>query len=351
MRVLVLATSPFPAGRGSQLLIERTTRGLLERGHQVTVLAPRRRETGRPDPFPVERAGWAWRPGDVGSRPELRRALDDALLGIAAVRHRPDVIAGHNLDGGLLAALAGRWLRRPSLYVRHSDVAEELAHYGPLPELSRGVGSALDAMTQRLATRTVALGAEARSCDRFDTLPPPLDPEERRVEPGDGLTLYYEGNRDRYQNPAWLWAALEAARRRSPGVKLLLADGPAGRPARADLALLPRSLPGGFPMKLLGYWVSGIPAVCVASGAPGVRDGREAFVVPGRGSPEAFATRVAEALADPVARRGLAERARRSALARHAPERVAALLEASIERARDAFFGRREAGRVREAGL
>ena len=166
-----------------------------------------------------------------------------------------------------------------------------------------------------------------------DAIPPPLDPLEAEVAPGDGLTLYYEGNLDAYQNPAWLQTALSRARSLDPGVRLVMAASPADRPTHADLALLPRALAGGFPMKLLAYQASGIPSVCVASGAPGVEDGRDAFVVPGQGSADAFASRVVEALRDPAAREQIRRQARARALERHAPRRVGALLEASLERA------------------
>jgi glycosyltransferase involved in cell wall biosynthesis len=86
-------------------------------------------------------------------------------------------------------------------------------------------------------------------------------------------------------------------------------------------------------MKLLACQIAGIPAVCVESAAPGLVDGLDAFVVPGRGSPDAFAKRVAEALRDDAARERIRVCARERALARHDPARVAALLDQSLRRA------------------
>jgi glycosyltransferase involved in cell wall biosynthesis len=86
-------------------------------------------------------------------------------------------------------------------------------------------------------------------------------------------------------------------------------------------------------MKLLAYQVAGIPTVSVESGAPGMVDGEDAFVVPGAGSPQAFARRVLEALQDEPARMRLREHARARALARNDPERVSALLESVLVRA------------------
>lgn len=348
MRVLVVATCPLPAGRGSQLLIERTARGLMARGHRVAVLAPRRGEAGRSAALSIDRAGLWWRERSVSSVPEPTRLFDDALLLRSASRRGVDVIVGHNADGGVIAGLAGRLTRAASVYVRHSDTGAELAHYG---RFAGTLGRRLDRAAARLVDRVVELRALAHTGAERDAIPPPLDPDEIRVTPADGRTLYYEGNRDPYQNPAWLDAALARARRFDPSVRLVCAASPAERPKRVDLALVPRSLGGGFPMKLLAYQAAGVPAVCVASGAPGVEDGRDAFVVPGEGSPAAFAARVVEALRDPAARERIRHEARARALTRHAPERVAALLEQSLERAlaraRSARGpSRREPGRV-----
>ncbi len=86
-------------------------------------------------------------------------------------------------------------------------------------------------------------------------------------------------------------------------------------------------------MKLLAYQFAGIPAVCVASGAPGMLDGLDAFVVPGQGSPGAFAAHVVRALKRPTERRALGLRARARACVRNAPDTVARLWEQTLERA------------------
>ena len=335
MKVMVVAACPFPAGRGSQLLVERTTLGLIRRGHDVEVVVPRFGDRARPDPFPLRRTGLPQLGRGIDSQPGFRRALDDAFLLAEALRHRPDVILGHNVEGGLVADLAARVLGVPSVYVRHSTFAKELAMTARSALLASRIGGRAERWAERLARSVVELTPHPRNglTPKTEVIPPPLDPAEPRVEPGDGRTLYYEGNRDLYQNPAWLDAAHDAARGFDPRVRLRVGRSPRDRPARADLALVPRSLPGGFPMKLLAYQVAGIPAVCVESGAPGMVDGEDAFVVPGAGSPRAFAQRVLEALADEPARRRVRERARRRALARNDPERVSRLLELVLVRA------------------
>jgi glycosyltransferase involved in cell wall biosynthesis len=317
------------------LLVERTTLGLIRRGHEVEVVAPRFGDPTRPDPFPVRRAGLPRLGRTIDSRPGLRRALDDALLLVEALRHRPDVVLGHNVEGGLVADLAARIFGVPSVYLRHTAFAEELATMTRSALAGSQIGGRAERWAERLARTVVELAPHPRNgrARRTEVIPPPLDPTERRIEPGDGRMLYYEGNRDPYQNLAWLDVALHAVTTLDPKVQLSIGQSPRDRPARADLGLVPRSLPGGFPMKLLAYQMAGIPAVCVESGAPGMVDGEDAFVVAGAGSPQAFARRVLEALENEPARRRVRERARQRALARNDPERVSGLLESVLVRA------------------
>jgi glycosyltransferase involved in cell wall biosynthesis len=334
--VRIVAACPFPAGRGSQILIERMARGLRERGHHVEVLAHRFGDPARTAPPCVTRAGLPAGGREVDSRLTLRRAVDDALLLVAALGHRPDVLVGQNVAGGVIAGLAGRWLSCPAVYVRHSCFSDEIAGASRWPEAARALARRAETLAERLATRIVSLVPETASDPRVDWVPPPLDPDERAIGPGDGRTLYYEGNLDPYQNLAWLDAALARARERRSDARLVYASSPLERPDRADLALVPRSLGGGFPMKLLAHQVSGVPALCTARGAPGMVDGLDAFVLEGSPSTEAFARRAAELLARPDLLRKVAESARPRALERNDPAAAAERLERCLARAIDA---------------
>jgi glycosyltransferase involved in cell wall biosynthesis len=340
LKILIISPCPFPASRGSQLLIERTTAGLIAFGHAVEVLAPRFGEEGRGDPFPVLRTGLPRLGRPVASRPDLARAIDDAGLLLKTLRYRPDVLLGHNVEGGLIAGLAGRLIRVPAVYVRHSAFGDELGLV-TRHAVTRGLGARAERLAAWMCDAVVQLAPHPwpNGATPVEVVHPPADPTERGIEPGDGRTLYYEGNLDPYQNPSWLRTALDLARREDPGVRLLLGRGPDDRPPRADLALVPRSLPGGFPMKLLAYQTAGIPAVCVETGAPGMEDGVDAFVVPGAGSAEAFGRRVVEALGDPETRQRVRVRARERVLSRNDPASVARRLESVLARARMAAVG------------
>ena len=334
--VRIVAACPFPAGRGSQLLIERMTLGLQERGHRVEALAHRFGEPSRPVPPWVVRAGLSAGGRLVDSRLSLRRAIDDALVLRAALGRRPDVLMGHNVEGGVIAGLVGRWLACPVVYVRHSHFAEEIAGASRWPEAARALGRIAEGLAERLATRIIALGRESDPDPRVDWIPPPFDPDERPIQRGNGQTLYYEGNLDPYQNLAWLDSALARVREKHPDARLVYASSPRERPECADLALVPRSLGGGFPMKLIAHQISGVPALCTAPGAPGMVDGLDAFILEGEPSPQAFARRAAELIDCPELLRSVRETARARALARNAPAAVAERVERCLERAIDA---------------
>jgi glycosyltransferase involved in cell wall biosynthesis len=334
--VRIVAACPFPAGRGSQLLVERMTRGLQERGHRVEVVTHRFGEAGRTVPPWVVRAGLSARGRIVDSRLSLRRAIDDALVLRAALDRRPDVLIGQNVEGGVIAGLLGRWLTCPVVYVRHSHFADEIAGASRWPGTARALGRMAEGLAERLATRIVALGREGDPDPRVDWIPPPFDPDERPMRRGDGRTLYYEGNLDPYQNLAWLEVALARVREKHPDGRLVYASSPLERPECADLALVPRSLGGGFPMKLIAHQISGVPALCTASGAPGMVDGLDAFILEGEPSPQAFARRAAELIDCPELLRTVRETARARALARNAPAAVAERLERCLKRAIDA---------------
>jgi len=166
----------------------------------------------------------------VDSRLSLRRAIDDALVLRAALDRRPDVLMGHNVEGGVIAGLVGRWLACPVVYVRHSHFAEELAGASRWPGAARALGRIAEGLAERLATRIVALGRESDPDPRVDWIPPPFDPDERPMQRGNGRTLYYEGNLDPYQNLAWLDSALARVRQ------------PDGRPVEHNGCLRPRKL-------------------------------------------------------------------------------------------------------------
>lgn len=344
MRVALVVAGPWPALRGSQVLVGHLALGLRERGHVVDVITYGRR-LGR-------------RPGLGPSRPFL-----DAWLALRLAwhvrRHRVEVMHAHNYEAAL-AALAVRSLSGcPLVYHGHCAMAEELPTYVTTPAARRllaRVGAWLDSSVPRRAEFCIAVtdelgrhleqggvGPAALAC-----IPPAgLPGEIRKGSPaapgavprvgrdGDGARpgragdplVCYAGNLDGYQNLEFLLgsfalvrdempaarlqlvthadaqahAARLAARGLGAGVEIVVArsyDEVRERLASAAVAVSPRAERSGFPMKLLNYMAAGKAIVACAGSAKGLHEGETARVVPD-GDAGAFAAAVVALLRDP----------------------------------------------------
>jgi glycosyltransferase involved in cell wall biosynthesis len=290
-------------------------RALARRGHDVTVACYGHGERPGHEPFRVVRVPSPPGYHALRSGPDLVKPWLDMGLAALIRRTAADVVHAHNVEA-LVAALASR--RRPLVYNNHNLLAEELpTYFSRNARLWRRLGHAFDATVPRRADAVVAItaGAEARlralACRRVVHVPPGVDPADfdgvtpRRA--GCGNWAVYAGNLDRYQDVG----LLERAMRLLPDVRLLVVTTSSGavdgaqvvrarswREARdwiagADVAVLPRSLPGGFPLKLLNYAALGLRTVVCAGAAQGVPG---EVVVPD-GDAAAFANGVRRALA------------------------------------------------------
>jgi len=288
--VFVLA-APFPSHQGTQVYVRGLARALQARGHRVTVVAY---DLGEGDPgveairVPVPRGYRRMRSG-----PDPHKPWIDLRMAAMLSRLDADVFHAHHVEA-LAAALLAR--RRPLVYHGHTLLGEELPTY--LPRFRRSaalLGRAADRALPRLASATVAVSTGAAhvharwGCRDVTVLPPGLDADDfpplapRREE----HTLVYAGNSDAYQRLDVLYAAMTHL----PGWSLrVVTHDPAGFPpgtplsvarswadaraliSRADVAALPRTLAGGYPVKLLDYLACGVPVVLsrgLARGFPG----------------------------------------------------------------------------------
>ena len=355
MRVALVVAGPWPALRGSQVLVGHLALGLRARGHVVDVITYGRR-LGR-------------RPGLGPSRPFL-----DAWLALRLAwhvrRHRVEVMHAHNYEAAL-AALAVRSLSGcPLVYHGHCAMAEELPTYVTTPAARRllaRVGAWLDSSVPRRAEFCIAVtdelgrhleqggvGPAALAC-----IPPAGVPGEIREgspaapgavprlgRDGDGARpgragdplVCYAGNLDGYQNLEFLLgsfalvrdempaarlqlvthadaqahAARLAARGLGAGVEIVVArsyDEVRERLASAAVAVSPRAERSGFPMKLLNYMAAGKPIVACEGSAKVLRQGETAMVVP-NGDEAAFADAVLNLLENPAERQRIGAGAR-----------------------------------------
>ncbi|MCW5891935.1 MAG: glycosyltransferase family 4 protein [bacterium] len=345
MRVALVVAGPYPALRGSQVLVGHLALGLRERGHEVSLVTYGARRGRRP----------GLRPG---------RVVLDAILVARLWRHvrrrAIDVIHAHNYEAAIAGLIVGRLTGTPVVYHGHSAMAEELPTYVSGRRTRRllgRLGHLLDTQVPRRADYCIAVtpelgehlrrgGVAQRALACIEPTSVPAEVRKTvpvpRPESGRGLVCY-AGNLDGYQNLAFLLETFRAIRAAEPRARLLLLTHHDARAearrlregdllgpgveieqarsydevrsllAGADVAVLPRAERSGFPMKLLNYMAAGKAIVACAGSAKGLADGVSGRVVPD-GDSAAFAAVVVELLRDP------AGRARLGTAARHAVE-------------------------------
>ncbi|MDP3937112.1 MAG: glycosyltransferase, partial [Deltaproteobacteria bacterium] len=347
---------------------------LAERGHDVRLAAYAGGER-LACRVPIRRIPSLPGAGRLRSGPSLAKPLLDGAL-LFTVRRlarefRPDVIHAHNFEGAAVALVSGA---APVVYHAHGLLSAELPVY--LPQLfstaSRLLGAAVDRSLPRRAAATVALtGAAARAlvaagapARRVHVIPPGIAVtavdvaasaalRARFVGPAESL-LVYAGNADAYQEIGTLLdvAAMPGSPTEARYVFALTGgarDLPAAARARGlegrvhfldsdweetaqllaacDAAVVPRSDPHGFPMKLLNVLALGAPAIVHRGCAHGLEDGVNALVADGA---EGFARALGRVLDDRAGARRIGEAGRRHARKHHAWDDLAPRLEAVL---------------------
>ncbi|MEL6180505.1 MAG: glycosyltransferase family 4 protein, partial [Myxococcota bacterium] len=305
--------------------------------------------------------------------PAWGRPLADALVlarGSQLIRTRKrqgrafDLIHGHNYEGGLVGTVLARLHGLPLLYHAHNLMGDELETYfeaSVARRTARLVGQALDRIVPGLADGCVAVSQHTCRALSQGPLgerllsyhPPAVDYGPRCLKPdaGSQTDLVYLGNLDGYQAVEVMLGALarlpqttctvvtpDPETRWKPlmqrfGLVSRVTVVPHGpfetvKPILegARVALLPRTVPSGFPIKLLNYLAAGRPVVACRGGAQGLGRDQGVCVVED-GDEDAMARAIAQLLKDNALRAELGERAREAAREFTWPTRVAHLAQ------------------------
>lgn len=396
MRSLHVAALPFPSPQGTQGAVRAMLDACATADGGDAHLLVYAQGVGVPEGarFTLHRAASPSRLLRVSrpsprSGPSFAKVAHDVTLTLALHKLlrtlRPDVVIAHHVEA-CAAALAVR--AAPLVFVAHTELAPELPAYawppfGRLlaPALSRA-GSALDAVLCRRADATAAVAPAlavrlaAATGVHVDTLalpwplPTPTGPDERtaaRAALGFASTdevVLYAGNLDRYQGLPLALDALELAASRRPRLRVLLAtessredlsrlarsaslaarvvfarldEEPARRRAHAaaDVALVPRAVDGGVPVKLLDALARGVPVVAQRRALAGLALSG-AVSVCADDDADALAAALVAMLAAPVAAREVAARGRAYVAREHSAARFLTTLAAVTARALDA---------------
>ncbi|MFW6052162.1 MAG: glycosyltransferase, partial [Myxococcota bacterium] len=308
LRSLHVAAMPFPSPQGTQAAVRAMVEAVAEHGGETTLVTyPYGTRPAGPFPFRWLRLRDVPRVRSMRSGPSLGKiALDAQLvhrLRAWTRRMRPDLVVAHHVEAAAAAVMAGT---RPVIYAAHTALGPELPAY--LPRVLAPAGAAAGRILERWVARSAsAVAAIAPALDHHLRalgvghvhawplpwrVPSPLArPERERARRALGLDPagevgLYTGNLDAYQgwralvgaltrpgaararllvatasDPAPLWAEARQAGVAERITVAGLADEAARRAAHAaaDLALVPRRIPGGIPVKLLDALARGVP--------------------------------------------------------------------------------------------
>jgi glycosyltransferase involved in cell wall biosynthesis len=356
--VLHVAALPFPSYQGTQAAIRAMLEASTRAGRNAELFTYAAAGYPLTTSFPVHRTGALPRVRSLRSGPSVAKLLLDVrmrceLQGLVR-RLRPSAIVAHHVEA---AALTLSLCSVPSVFFAHTDLAAELPSYAPARHRSwlSWAGARVD---RSLATHADAVATISRALSaRFGParathgapiyvptpwcVPDPIRSDERRDArrafglAADSCVALYAGNLDAYQDAFGMLDALHAladarpislliATHSEPGAFLrraallgvpcratTLGDEAVRRQihAAADIAIVPRAVPGGLPIKLLDALSRGLPCVVSPHATAGLAL-TDSVVCARETSSRALAEAVASLTCAAGLRRTLSERGR-----------------------------------------
>lgn len=352
MKILHIGTFPYPSPQGSQVYVKSILLGLARLGHQVELLCYGHgvgsTEIEGSMGISIHRVPKIFGYNNMRAGPDFTKPVLDAWMGWKLRQLRPDVIHVHNYEAPLVAIL-GKVLAKhlrgvPIVYSAHNTMQEELPTYftGRLTKrLMQRFGTLLDKTIPSIAEQSLVLREQSVStlktlgCTNVEVVMPGIDPEEfldlstlRARKPQgmeEGHWVVYAGNPDAYQNIEILMAAMETLPH--VGIVMVSASDTTGWVrengtvlhiqtsdftvvqqviANADLAVIPRMVCAGFPMKLLNY----LALECVTLVSEGSVVDLPGVVSFTNGNVEELSDAIADLLQDDQRRNQLSKQAR-----------------------------------------
>ncbi|MBM74643.1 MAG: hypothetical protein CMK59_04510 [Proteobacteria bacterium] len=299
MRILHVAAFPFPTPQGSQVYVRGILRALARRGHEASLLCYGYGQDLPDEGYMVHRIPNLGNYRKYRAGPDLTKPILDLMLALRLRKLSADVIHVHNYEAPLVAMLAHAFRDIPMVYSAHNTMSEELPTYyrSKAARTAAGVlGTVLDRTIPQRADVAIAIRPKSKKilsdlgCRRVECVPPGIDEAEISValpvNLPPGPWVIYTGNPDGYQDLPVLFEAMKLL----PKVGLLMVSAsdlehlhklhlPKLKTVRtndfqqvrrylssAQIAVLPRSVCSGFPMKILNYLGMGLPTV-VAQGS------------------------------------------------------------------------------------
>lgn len=298
---------PFPSPQGTQASIAAMLSALCAEGESPRLWTYARGAGQLDEPIEVQRLWDFPRDRSLRSGPSLQKVLLDLQLAFRlALDGDQGLLVAHHVE----AAFAAWTARRPFVFFAHTDVSAELPSYAS-PVLAtplRELGATLDRTLIRAATHVAAISPSlatrlehlyARPVHYVPTpwsvLAPATYHQRRDARhalaiAADAEVALYAGNLDAYQGWQDMVEASAASMRARPSLRLVVATPSDATPLRllagqhriadrvviaplmteldrarchaaADIAVIPRRIAGGLPIKLLDALSRGVPVV------------------------------------------------------------------------------------------
>lgn len=316
---------PFPSSQGTQVLVREQCEALTNRGHDVHLLVYAHGAFDYKPPYTIHRLGDWPHERALRSGPSWRKAILDLLL-VREVRRLatevgPDLVHAHNYEA-LVACLAAR-PTAPLVYHAHTLFGHELPTFAnglSSRMLARATGYIVDRTLPRRAEMTLAVSPllveELVACghpaERIECSLPGIDVPDIEADreaqrqsvglQGQNEVIGYCGNLDGYQGLDTSLGALSLLAPKRPKLMFLVITASSTEPlldraralgvrdrvrcvehgefskalelvGAADVCVVSRFTPGGFPIKLLTYLAAGRPVVTTRAGAAGLEIG------------------------------------------------------------------------------
>ena len=343
MKILQVAAFPFPSPQGSQVYVRGMAKALGRLGHEVTVVCYAH-GVGDPDPeYKVVRTRPIFGYKNMRAGPDFTKILLDFFLAKKLLTLDADIIHVHNYEAPFAGIISRLYNNIPMVYSAHNTMQEELPTYFQSDFLRQGafwLGKSLDHIVPRLADHAIAIRPETVNklysfgCKRVSCVMPGIDVADITMcQPANippGIWLIYAGNVDAYQDMDVLLQAMghladvgllivspnNLDQYQNLGLRNLLcvqtSDFNIVRSylAAADIAVLPRSICSGFPIKLLNYLGFKLPVVAIE----GSVDPIPGIVFAARGEPLGFADKISELIRDTGRRKRLGAEGREHVL-------------------------------------
>ena len=333
LTIAVIAACPFPYTRGTPIRIQRLSETLSAFGHNVHIFTYPIGRGSLSEDIHVTRVTNFLGYKKYDSGPSLQKPLLDMLM-VLRLAHflaqtHVDILYAHHFEGALVALTARGNRAIPIVYDAHTTLSGELDSYHSIfkSRAVASVGSWLDSFVPRMSNHIISVSDEIAEIlyrqgipqDSVTVIPNGTECEElaqgnaartrERFQLEDRPTIIYTGNFALFQGIHYLIEAMPDVLAAHPDAQLVLAGSGDTRPylesiatlniqhaihfiyeptfvevtdllAMGDVAVSPRIVCPGIPLKIVNYMAAGKAIVAFEGSAKALTHLKTGYIVP-----------------------------------------------------------------------